>query len=138
MHPLLERPAEMKHHQRQDEPDHDDLPGADGADDAHAGGQPCERRGGQAVDVTPLSAHDDAGADEPDAGGDALYDARGGGAVADLDGRHHRQRRAECDQAERAHAGRLAVQVAVDAERGAGERRRAEAQGDVEQVHARG
>jgi hypothetical protein len=81
-------------------------------------------------------AQDDAGADEADAGHDALDHPLHHAAErvrmlvqdAELDRRDRHGGGAERDQRERAHADRLVGQIAVDPDRDAGDCRRAEPQ----------
>jgi hypothetical protein len=92
-------------------------------------------RRGQPVHVLAFLASDDhARAQKPDAGHDALDHAALLGAGRRVD-RQNSQGRAEAHEAEGAHPGLLAMQIAVEPEEDSDQGRRAEPNRDVEDVH---
>ncbi|MEY9984152.1 hypothetical protein ABH995_003489 [Bradyrhizobium yuanmingense] len=135
MQPALEAAANRQQHEGQRQGDDDDLPLSGAADDAEAGGKESAGGAGEASNAKPGAlVHDDAGAEKADAGEDALDDTAGGvddpGRFGELQCEQNHARGGEPDDAERLQPDRLAVQVAVEADRAAGKRGRAEAQQD--------
>ena len=130
MDPFLECPAEKQDHGNNRRGDQQQPPFADAAGHADACRQPDAGRRRQIVDVLALlAADDDAGAEKADAGDDALHDAAHiAFAVPDRD---DDQRRGETHQRQRPHAGRLAVQIAVEPERCARKRGHSQPYGDL-------
>jgi hypothetical protein len=122
----LERPAQHENDQHERNADHDDLPLRNRASRAHARGHPDAGRRGESVHMMAFLASDNnARPEKPDARHDALDHAALLGAGRRVD-RQNGQGRAEAHEAERAHAGRLTVQIAVEPEQDANQGRRAE------------
>src|SRR5579863_7165326 len=137
LHHFLEPAAEQEHGKGKHQADENEAPFADRAGDAERGGEPGAGRRGQPVHAAFLSRpQDDTGAEKADAGDDALHDAARRRNIPGSGRRHHRERGAEPDEAQRAHARGLAVDFAVEPERGADERRQAEPERDFKRVHA--
>jgi len=80
------------------------------------------------------TANNDAGAEKADASDYALDDPARIGAGPRVN-RQNRECRAEADKAKRAHARRLAVQIAIETEYDPGEGRSAQPQCDFEGAH---
>ena len=85
--------------------------------------------------VTFAISNDHARAQKPDPGYDPLDNAARIDAAGLANGKDC-QCRAEPNKTKRAHAGCLAMKIAVKAERDAGKRRSAEPQGNFEGVHS--
>jgi hypothetical protein len=83
-----------------------------------------------------LASDNNARAKKTNAGHDALDYAAGIGAGYRMD-RQHGHGRAETQNTERAHAGRLAMQIAVEPEHNSNQRRRTKPKRNVERVHSR-
>src|SRR5260370_1420914 len=87
--------------------------------------------------LRPLVVDDAARPEESDAGDEPLDDAAHGlgSAAGEREGDHHDERAADGDERMRAHAGGLAPQVAVDADRRSDGERESEPQADGGRVH---
>jgi hypothetical protein len=131
----FETPAEYENSQHKNKADHHDLPLRNRASGTHARSHPYARRGREPMHVmTFLASDDDTRAQKTDARHDALNHTTGVGARHCVD-RQNCQRRAEAQDAKRAHAGRLPMQIAVKPEHDANYAGRAEPKCNVESVH---
>jgi hypothetical protein len=134
---FFETPTKHENDKNENNADRYDLPLRDRASGAHAGGHPHAGRGGEPLHMMAFLASDnDARAQETDASHDALDHAAGVSAGSPVD-RQNGHSRAETQDAKRAHASRLAVQIAVEPEHDANKAGRAEPKRNVESVHDR-
>jgi hypothetical protein len=131
----FETPAKYENYEDENKADHHDLPLRNRASGTHARGHPYARRGREPLHVmTFLASDDDTRAQKTDARHDALDHTTGIGARYRVD-RQNDQSRAEAQDAKRAHAGRLPMQIAVKPEHDADYAGRAEPKCNVESVH---
>ena len=118
MYRFLKRSAKHENDENERNADQNDPPFGDGTRHAKTRGQPDTGCGGQSMDVLTFVADDNTHAQKPNSGQDALNDAADVGAAGRADGEDG-ERRPDPDDAERANARRLAVKIAVEAQRGA-------------------
>jgi hypothetical protein len=131
----FETPAKYENNEDENKADHHDLPLRNRACGTHARGHPHACRGREPLDVMMFLASDnDARAQKTNARNDALDHTTGIGARYCVD-RQNGQSRAEAQDAKRAHAGRLPMQIAVKPEHDANYAGRAEPECNVESVH---
>jgi hypothetical protein len=132
---FFETPAEHENDEDENNADHHDLPLRNRASGTHARGHPNAGRGREPLHVmTFLASDNDTRAQKTDARHDALDHTTGVGARHCVD-RQNGQSRAEAQDAKRAHAGRLPMQIAVKPEHGANYAGCAEPKRNVESIH---
>jgi hypothetical protein len=134
---LLERPAKYEDDEDENNADHHNLPLRNRASRTHARCHPDAGGCCEPLHVTAFLASDNhARAQKTDAGHNALNHAAGVGAGYRMD-RQHGHGRAETQNTERAHARRLAMQIAVEPEHDSNQSRSTKPKRNVEGVHNR-
>jgi hypothetical protein len=124
----LDRAAEDEDAERQRQREQDRDPASATASDTEGGSDPDRSRGGQALDtMLGVVVKDDTCSDESDARDDSLDHASDsiGARVRHRRHNHNGHRASKADQCVRAQPSRFAVEIAIDAEDGAGEDRAA-------------
>lgn len=139
MHGALDRAAERKEQQRNDESDKDQPPQSEAAYNSDTGREPDAGGAGEALYLRLIGVDDYARAEKSDSGQQPLNDPacsvgqppgfQRGGACE-----QHDSCGGKADEAQRAKADRLAMQIPVQANNSRRQRRDAEPQDDVPPV----
>jgi len=133
---FLEGPAKHENDEDENNADHHDLPPCNGASCTQACGNPDDGRRGESLYVMAFLASDNhARTQKTDASHDALNHAAGVAAGYRMDGQNC-QGRAETQDAEGAHASRLSMQIAIQAEHDSDQGCSTEPKRNVESVHS--
>lgn len=135
MNSFLEPTTKNENDENERNADQDDSPFSNRTSHAKARGQPHAGCRGQSMDGLTFIPDDNARAQKPNSGQDALNNAACVGAASPTNGEDG-QCRPNPDEAKRPNAGWLAVKIAVKAQRDAGQRRSAEPQSNVESIHS--